>query len=164
MAVNLTLSLLILLIVLFTRKATEFSIFPTMLLVTTVLRVGAEHFLTRLILTQGSRLGGSLIRAFSTFVVGAGGSEGSWWWDSSIFIVIIAVQGDRDNEGLHAHRGSGRPLHPERPSGEADGHRERVQLRRHKTEEEAVGERTRYSGKLISTVKWRRVRSSYPAP
>ena len=36
MAFNLTISLLILLIVLYTRKATEFSIFPTMLLVTTI--------------------------------------------------------------------------------------------------------------------------------
>lgn len=91
MAVNLTLSLLILLIVLFTRKATEFSIFPTMLLVTTIFGLALNISSTRLILTKGARFDGKLIKAFSSFVVGAGGSEGLVV-GFIIFVVIIAVQ------------------------------------------------------------------------
>lgn len=91
MAFNLTISLLILLIVLYTRKATEFSIFPTMLLVTTIFGLALNISSTRLILTQGSRFDGRLIRAFSTFVVGSGGTEGLVI-GFIIFIVIIAVQ------------------------------------------------------------------------
>jgi len=91
MAFNLTIGLLILLIVLYTRKATEFSIFPTMLLVTTIFGLALNISSTRLILTQGSRFDGRLIRAFSTFVVGSGGTEGLVI-GFIIFIVIIAVQ------------------------------------------------------------------------
>ncbi|HSV56668.1 MAG TPA: flagellar biosynthesis protein FlhA, partial [Magnetospirillaceae bacterium] len=46
---------------------------------------------TRLILTMGQRFDGRLIRAFSTFVVGAGGTEGLVV-GFIIFVVIIAVQ------------------------------------------------------------------------
>ena len=91
MAFNLTIGLLILLIVLYTRKATEFSIFPTMLLVTTIFGLALNISSTRLILTQGSRFDGRLIRAFSSFVVGTGGTEGLVI-GFIIFIVIIAVQ------------------------------------------------------------------------
>ena len=91
MSLNLTLALLILLLVLFTRKAVEFSIFPTMLLVTTVFGLALNISSTRLILTQGSRFDGKIIRAFSTFVVGTSGAEGLVV-GLIIFIVIIAVQ------------------------------------------------------------------------
>ncbi|MDR2468560.1 MAG: flagellar biosynthesis protein FlhA [Spirochaetaceae bacterium] len=91
MAINLVLSLLILLIVLYTRKATEFSIFPTMLLVTTVFGLALNVSSTRLILTQGASFSGRMIRAFSSFVVGTSGNEGLVV-GFVIFIVIIAVQ------------------------------------------------------------------------
>jgi len=91
LAINLTISLLILLIVLYTRKAIEFSIFPTMLLVTTIFGLALNISSTRLILSKGADFDGRLIRAFSTFVVGTGGTEGVVI-GFVIFVVIIAVQ------------------------------------------------------------------------
>ncbi|GMO56620.1 MAG: flagellar biosynthesis protein FlhA [Termitinemataceae bacterium] len=91
MAMNLVMGLLILLIVLYTKKATDFSIFPTVILITTVFGLALNVSSTRLILTQGMNFDGHMIRAFSTFVVGSGGSEGLVV-GLIIFIVIIAVQ------------------------------------------------------------------------
>ncbi|GHT49113.1 flagellar biosynthesis protein FlhA [Spirochaetia bacterium] len=91
MALNLVMGLLILLIVLYTRKATDFSIFPTVILITTVFGLALNVSSTRLILTKGMDFEGRMIRSFSTFVVGSGGTEGLVV-GLIIFIVIIAVQ------------------------------------------------------------------------
>ncbi|MDR1302021.1 MAG: flagellar biosynthesis protein FlhA [Treponema sp.] len=91
MALNLVLSLLILLIVLYTKKATDFNVFPTVLLVVTVFGLALNISSTRLILTKGAQFDGRMIRAFSTFVVGSGGTEGLVV-GFIIFIAIIAVQ------------------------------------------------------------------------
>jgi flagellar biosynthesis protein FlhA len=91
MAMNLILALLVLLIVLYTRKAVDFNLFPTVLLVVTVFALALNVSSTRLILTQGRNFNGRMIRAFSTFVVGSGGNEGLVV-GFIIFIVIIAVQ------------------------------------------------------------------------
>jgi len=91
MAINLIFSILILLIVLYTNKPTEFSLFPTLLLVTTVFSLALNVSSTRLILTQGANFDGRMILAFSNFVVGSGGPEGLVV-GFIIFIIIIAVQ------------------------------------------------------------------------
>ncbi|MDR3145943.1 MAG: FHIPEP family type III secretion protein, partial [Treponema sp.] len=91
MAMNVVFSLLVLLIVLYTKKATDFSVFPTVLLVLTVFGLALNVSSTRLILTQGAAFDGRMIRAFSSFVVGAGGTQGLVV-GFIIFIVIIAVQ------------------------------------------------------------------------
>ena len=76
MSANLILSLLIILIVLYTRRALEFSVFPTLLLIATVFGLALNVSSTRLILSKGSLFRGRIIRAFGTFVVGAPGIEG----------------------------------------------------------------------------------------
>lgn len=91
MAINVVFSLLVLLIVLYAEKPTEFSLFPTVLLVTTVFGLGLNVSSTRLILTKGADFDGKMIRAFSTFVVGSGGTEGLVI-GFIIFLIIIAVQ------------------------------------------------------------------------
>ncbi|MDR2942337.1 MAG: flagellar biosynthesis protein FlhA [Treponema sp.] len=91
MAVNLMLSLLVLLIVLYTQKPTEFSLFPTMLLVATVFSLALNVSSTRLILRDGINFDGRMVRAFSHFVVGSSGNEGIVI-GFIIFIIIIAVQ------------------------------------------------------------------------
>jgi len=91
MAVNFVLSLLTILIVLYTRHALEFSVFPTLLLVVTVFGLALNVSSTRLILSQGSDFGGRLVRAFGTFVVGASGMAG-YVIGLIIFVIIIAVQ------------------------------------------------------------------------
>ena len=91
MAVNLVFALLVLLIVLYTQRPTEFSLFPTVLLVATVFSLALNISSTKLILTKGGNFNGRMIRAFSSFVVGSGGNEGIVV-GFIIFIIIIAVQ------------------------------------------------------------------------
>ena len=91
MSVNIVLSLLTILIVLYTRHALEFSVFPTLLLIATVFGLALNVSSTRLILSQGSEFQGKLVRAFGTFVVGASGLEG-YVIGLIIFVIIISVQ------------------------------------------------------------------------
>jgi flagellar biosynthesis protein FlhA len=91
MAFNLILALLIILIVLFTNRAIDFSVFPTMLLVSTVFGLALNVSSTRAILSQGERFDGRMIRAFSSFVIGQGGTEGLVI-GIIIFVTLIAVQ------------------------------------------------------------------------
>lgn len=91
MTINLLLSLLTILIVLYARNALDFSVFPTMLLVTTVYSLALNVSSTRLILSQGANFSGQIVRAFARFVVGTEGTEGLVI-GLIIFIIIIAVQ------------------------------------------------------------------------
>ena len=91
MSMNLVIALLVLLIVLFNKKPTDFSLFPTVLLVVTIFGLALNISSTRLILTQGALFDGRMIKAFSTFVVGTGGTTGLVV-GFIIFIAIIAVQ------------------------------------------------------------------------
>ena len=91
MTLNLILSLLTILIVLYTRDVLEFSVFPTILLVLTVFGLALNISSTRLILSRGSTFDGRIIRAFANFVVGTEGSEGLVI-GLIIFIIIVAVQ------------------------------------------------------------------------
>jgi flagellar biosynthesis protein FlhA len=91
MAMNLVLALLILLNVLYTKSAIDFNVLPTLLLVITVFGLALNVSSTRRMLSLGADFDGRMIRAFSTFVVGSGGTEGLVI-GSIIFIVIIAVQ------------------------------------------------------------------------
>ena len=91
MASNLVLSLLIILIVLYTRRALDFSVFPTILLVSTIFGLALNVSSTRLILAQGAKFNGKIVRAFASFVVGTSGTEGLVI-GFIIFIIIVAVQ------------------------------------------------------------------------
>ncbi len=91
MAVNLLLSFLILLIVIYTPRAIDFSSFPSVLLVSTVFGLGLNVSSTRLILSKGIEFDGRMVKAFATFVVGSSGTEGVVI-GFVIFIILIAVQ------------------------------------------------------------------------
>ncbi len=91
MALNLTFSLVVLLIVLFTARATDFSVFPSLLLLSTIFGLVLNVSSTRLILSKGEAFDGAMIRAFSSFVIGASGNQGLVI-GFVIFIILIAVQ------------------------------------------------------------------------
>lgn len=91
MAINIVLSLLVILIVLYTSRALDFSVFPTLLLVATVFGLALNVSSTRLILAQGEEFDGRIVIAFGNFVVGTTGTEGLVI-GIIIFIVLIAVQ------------------------------------------------------------------------
>lgn len=85
LTMNLTISIMILLLTLFTKSVLEFSVFPTMLLIMTMFRLGLNISSTRLILSQGSA--GEVIDAFATFVTGNNYVVGG-----VIFVIITLVQ------------------------------------------------------------------------
>ncbi|MDR0707487.1 MAG: flagellar biosynthesis protein FlhA [Treponema sp.] len=92
MALNLVLSIVILLTVLYTKKATDFSLFPAVLLAVTVFGLALNISSTRLILSKGAAFDGNMIRAFSSFVVGSSNSMDGLVIGSIIFVIIIVVQ------------------------------------------------------------------------
>ncbi|MCF6186098.1 MAG: flagellar biosynthesis protein FlhA [Desulfobulbaceae bacterium] len=86
---NITLAILILIISLYTDKAVEFSIFPSLLLATTLFRLSLNVASTRLILlhgNEGMNAAGSVIEAFGQFVVG-----GSFVVGLVIFIILVII-------------------------------------------------------------------------
>ena len=87
MAVSLMISLLVLMNVMYIHKAHEFSIFPALLLITTVFRLALNVSSTRLILLNGAAFDGKIVRGFGNFVVG-----GSYVVGFIVFIILIAVQ------------------------------------------------------------------------
>ncbi len=84
--INITLSLIILLITMNISEALEFSIFPSLLLITTLFRLGLNISSTRLILTQGGKAG-KVIEAFGNFVI-----QGNIVVGVLIFLIIVLVQ------------------------------------------------------------------------
>ena len=85
LTVNLTLSVTILLITLFIKQSLEFSVFPTLLLITTLFRLALSISSTRLILTEG--YAGKVVEMFGNFVAGGNIVVGL-----IIFLIIMIVQ------------------------------------------------------------------------
>ena len=85
LAFNITLSIVIILITMFTTNVLQFSVFPTLLLVTTLFRLALNISSTRLILTQADA--GTIIQAFGDFVV-----QGNYIVGIIIFLIIVIVQ------------------------------------------------------------------------
>ncbi len=86
-AVDLMISIIIILTVMYVRKATDFSIFPSLLLITTVYRLALNVSSTRLILLKGAGFNVHIIKAFGDFVVG-----GNYVVGFIIFLILVAVQ------------------------------------------------------------------------
>ena len=89
LAMNITIGLLILIISLYIVKAVEFSIFPSILLTTTLFRLALNVASTRLILLHGDEgpgAAGSVIQAFGQFVVG-----GNYVIGVVIFVILVLI-------------------------------------------------------------------------
>jgi len=84
-AVNLTASIALLMVALYIPKAVNLSIFPSLLLITTLFRLGIEISATRQILLKANA--GHIIHAFGSFVVG-----GNFVVGGIIFLIITIVQ------------------------------------------------------------------------
>ncbi|WP_247884875.1 FHIPEP family type III secretion protein, partial [Azospirillum formosense] len=85
LGLNVTISILILMVVLFIEKPLELSSYPTILLITTLLRLSLNMASTRLILTQGhegTSAAGHVIEAFAGFVMGG---------DFIIGVIVYAI-------------------------------------------------------------------------
>ncbi len=88
-AINITISVLILFVALYSIKPLDFSVFPSVLLVTTLFRLSLNVASTRAILTngkQGMTAAGDVISAFGGFVVG-----GNYVIGIIIFLIFVLI-------------------------------------------------------------------------
>lgn len=86
---NITLSIVILLVGMQVRRPLEFSVFPSILLMVTLLRLSLNIASTRLILLHGSEgvaAAGEVIRAFGNFVVG-----GNYTVGLIVFLILVII-------------------------------------------------------------------------
>lgn len=83
--VNLTLALLVLLTSMTMKEALQFSIFPSLLLLLTLFRLGLNVSTTRAILSHGD--GGNVVETFGTFVVG-----GNILVGLVVFVILVIIQ------------------------------------------------------------------------
>ena len=89
LAVSICFSVLILMTALFIRTPLEFTAFPAILLVATMLRLGLNVASTRLILSEGStgtEAAGDIIEAFGNFVM-----QGNFVIGIIVFIILVIV-------------------------------------------------------------------------
>ena len=89
LAISITLSILILMTSLFIQAPLEFSAFPTVLLISTMLRLSLNMASTRLILShghEGTAAAGHVIEAFGNFVMG-----GNFVIGIIVFAILIIV-------------------------------------------------------------------------
>ena len=86
---NILLSLLILMVAMHTHRPLEFSSFPTLLLIATVLRLGLNVASTRIILGkghEGSTAAGKVIEAFGQFVIAGNFAVGMF-----VFVILVII-------------------------------------------------------------------------
>jgi flagellar biosynthesis protein FlhA len=81
---NLSLGLIMLMVAVYARDALQFSVFPSLLLLTTLFRLGLDISATRLILLQAHA--GQVVTAFGSFVVG-----GNFVVGVVVFLILIVV-------------------------------------------------------------------------
>ncbi len=86
---NIALSLIILLVVIYTARPLEFAVFPTVLLVATLLRLGLNVASTRVVLLKGHEspdAAGKVIEAFGAFVIGGNFAVGL-----VVFAILVII-------------------------------------------------------------------------
>jgi flagellar biosynthesis protein FlhA len=90
--VSLAMGLIILLTSLSVKEPSDFTIFPNLLLITTLYRLALNVSTTRQILSQGAGFNSHIIDAFGTFVVGGSTGLGKYLVGFIIFLILIIVQ------------------------------------------------------------------------
>ncbi|MCB2184853.1 MAG: flagellar biosynthesis protein FlhA [Deltaproteobacteria bacterium] len=86
---NITFALIILLTGMYTMKPLDFSVFPSVLLITTLFRLSLNVASTRLILLhgdEGTSAAGQVIKAFGLFVVG-----GNYFVGLVVFLILVVI-------------------------------------------------------------------------
>ena len=86
---NIALSLVVMLVVVYTLRPLEFSVFPSLLLVATLLRLALNVASTRVVLLEGHNGGdaaGKVIEAFGAFVIG-----GNYAVGLVVFFILVII-------------------------------------------------------------------------
>ena len=85
LCLNITLALVVVMVAIYNVEALDFSVFPSLLLITTLFRLALNVSSTRLILLEG--YAGEVITSFGNFVVGGNAVVGF-----IIFVILIIIQ------------------------------------------------------------------------
>lgn len=86
---NIAISIIVLMVSLYTRNPLEFAVFPTILLITTLLRLSLNIASTRVVLLEGHTgpdAAGKVIEAFGHFLVG-----GNYAVGLVVFIILVVI-------------------------------------------------------------------------
>ncbi|MCB1956153.1 MAG: FHIPEP family type III secretion protein, partial [Rhodocyclaceae bacterium] len=86
---NIAMSVMVMLVAMYTRKPLDFSVFPTVLLVTTLLRLSLNVASTRIVLLEGHTgpdAAGKVIQAFGHFLVGGNTTVGI-----VVFVILTVI-------------------------------------------------------------------------
>lgn len=89
-AIDITMSVIVMMVAMYIKRPVDFSVFPTTLLLLTLFRLALNISSSRLILlngNSGTAAAGRVIEAFGSFVVG-----GNYIIGTVIFLVLIAIQ------------------------------------------------------------------------
>jgi len=86
---NIALAIIVLLVSLYTKKTLDFAVFPTVLLITTLLRLSLNVASTRVVLLEGHTgpdAAGKVIEAFGHFLVG-----GNYAVGLVVFVILVVI-------------------------------------------------------------------------
>jgi flagellar biosynthesis protein FlhA len=89
LTLSLAISILILLVAIYTNKALDFSVFPSLLLITTLFRLALNVATTRVILShghEGPNAAGAVIHAFGNFVIG-----NNYVIGFVVFVILVVI-------------------------------------------------------------------------
>ena len=89
LALNITIGVMVLLLTIYAVRPLDFSVFPSLLLVTTLFRLSLNIASTRLILLNGhggSLAAGQIIKSFGSFVVGGNPAVGL-----VVFVILVVI-------------------------------------------------------------------------
>lgn len=89
LALNITIGIMVLLLTIYAARPLDFSVFPSLLLVTTLFRLSLNIASTRLILLNGhggSLAAGQIIKSFGSFVVGGNPAVGL-----VVFVILVVI-------------------------------------------------------------------------
>ena len=152
LTLDIGLAVVLLLTAVYVRQPVSFSVFPSLLLLLTLIRLSLKVASTRLVLMHGGdgvEAAGHVIMAFGQFVVGGNFVVG----------VVDLPRPDRHPVRRHqprrgAHLGSDRALHPRRDARQADGDRRRPECRHSSTSAKRVDAASASAAKPTSTARW----------
>jgi flagellar biosynthesis protein FlhA len=91
---NISIAVMVLLVAMYTRKPLDFSVFPTVLLVTTLLRLALNVASTRIVLLEGHNgpdAAGKVIEAFGYFLVGGNTAIGLVVFGILVLINFVVI-------------------------------------------------------------------------
>ena len=152
LSVDIALAVVLLLTAIYVRQPVEFSVFPSLLLLLTLIRLSLNVASTRLVLMNGGdgvEAAGRVIMAFGQFVVG-----GNFVVGVVIFLVLIAIQFIVINHGAVRISEVTARFTLDALPGPADGDRRRPERRRHRREGSRASAATACAARPTSTARW----------